>query len=350
MEFNKIDNETAEHVIDLIDTLINTPVFSSTASKKNMSKPNLNYDTNQSVKIIEHQKRNNVELIRTKFNKNHFPQFISESDDEPILDLDKYTIDVDSDKILPIGFNKQNTFDDKKIIYETENIIKQNSPKKIIHNSKQQSNIESSNIDQSDYELIESYGNQVNPARDALNPLTNHEKQQKISPKIKNKRAKINKYKHQIKQKIKEVIPTVEPTKKIKKLNIKPLDMNADTDYLVDQHIIINENIIEKISSENIIKELPTPIDAIYLPENPNTVSIADTISDDKYDILIGMINYLVIIIDFLNKLIYQILDLAHEKIISNENNFELIRFYYNMLFDNKTNDEPLAIGKVERQ
>ena len=40
MELNKLDNETADHVIDLINTLINTPIISAATNFRLISDDN----------------------------------------------------------------------------------------------------------------------------------------------------------------------------------------------------------------------------------------------------------------------------------------------------------------------
>ena len=71
-------------------------------------------------------------------------------------------------------------------------------------------------------------------------------------------------------------------------------------------------------------------------------------IKDHKHDIIIDLINYLIIIIDFMNRLIYQTFNLIQDKIIGNGNNlFNDVKSYYDALiifFIKKVSDKTIDI------
>jgi hypothetical protein len=74
-------------------------------------------------------------------------------------------------------------------------------------------------------------------------------------------------------------------------------------------------------------------------------------ISENKYEIMIDFLNYLVLIIDFLNKLIYKSFIILQEKILGNNNNFvNFIEDHYNDVTNkivNKVSER--TIDKLEK-
>jgi hypothetical protein len=328
MELNKINNETADHVIDLIDTLINTPVYSSRSVAKN-NIVDLRVD-NQSKKIVDLQRKNCVELIRSKQKNKYFQKLISEeSEDEPLIDFDNFILCTDNDKILPIGFENKKDVDrqcevgkstsqlaestcrmDRPPAESTCRVDRQfESDVPIEINTKQKRDTLSTDAFQSDYELIESYGDPALP-----------------TSKIRTKNtSKTQKKKHRTKKHChKEIFAEEIPINVIKSKSKSKSRSKS------------------KSNSKSKSKPKPTAGPQISVPipvpKQPLDNQIKNMVIDptqefdqnNKYDILIDMINYLVAIIDFFNKLIYRTYNLFQEKIIDNRNNFYCyLKCYY---------------------
>jgi len=186
-----MDNETADHVIDLINTLLNTPITLSFGNNKySPENKNGEHDTieNEFLNVtpvvliktnssdpteVSHQKPNNIYI------EHNIPE--EESDDQPLLDNYKpeNTTPNNSDEILPIGINNSNNqkyINEKKSLqskkYTKKLILVDDAYKKIennflknktakknfpIHNEFVNSE-NSDNINNLDYNFIESYG------------------------------------------------------------------------------------------------------------------------------------------------------------------------------------------------
>ncbi|XWV24837.1 putative ORFan [Tupanvirus deep ocean] len=447
MELNKIDNETADHVIDLIDTLINTPVLATnpqnqmntiTVQKIQNSVPiELEISGTQTKKIMDIQRNNNVNLVTTKpkniyIQKKFFPE---ESEDEPILDImDNKLIDPNSDRILPLNFDRKKKYTsgisvvpklgtppklsyadefedsyskkqskmDQDIQKVVDNWTKNDNTKN--HMKNPNTNIISTEVGM-EYEFIESYGDD-NMTEIANKKLKTKKEKQKSNSKT-NRKTKNNESKNNHnspKQKINTKKFTSktnndnnnikkETQTKIKKIYAKPLDMNADSDFSEnsdkinvctkkenhdkenhdkENHLVQNnpENRPSpKKSDQKII--LPKPVmteketlqDVQIIAKELSKNMVIDVkenleqtqqfIQNNKYEILVDLINYAIVIIDFLNKLIYQAFNLIQEKIIGNKDNFfSMLKTYYDILFDffvKKISDKTLdTIGKIE--
>ncbi|XWV26084.1 putative orfan [Tupanvirus soda lake] len=440
MELNKIDNETADHVIDLIDTLINTPVLSSNPLNQFTTVPISKTQTTipiefeisgiQTKKIMDIQKNNNVNLITSKpkniyIHKKFDPE---ESEDEPILDImnDKL-IDPISDKILPLNFDrrKKNSLGvsivpkleiSSKISYadEIENQYSKKQTKmdddiqKVVDNWTKKENkkihkeLPNTNITSTEvgipYEFIESYGDDNMSEKPNNKSKTKLEKQKftpKINKKTKNNDSKTNR--ESTKQKIKSsknisktnknIHVKKEVQSKIKRIYAKPLDMNADSDCSENMEKVIVPTKKEKYDNmkgqvvqnnpekspkksdqkighqEPVMTEKESLEDVQIIAKELSKNMVIDVkenlehtqqyIQNNKYEILVDLINYMIVIIDFLNKLIYQAFYLIQEKIIGNKDNFFItLKSYYDILFDffvKKVSDKTLdTIGKME--
>ena len=462
MDLKKIDNETADHVIDLIDTLINTPIKSMKTSQINIqannddnnnnnnndNKKNQHFPVNQNEAINKDNNKNIIEPVKNipnkiniqtnngknkadlmrnipnkiniqannrkndsifiiekpteiqtsdkqtnlNFNKNmqnkiHMKKnLISDSsDDKPIIigDLSKHEQIYISDKFIPIGFddntteidnymvnfrnrknnfiesygdennnnnnNNNNNIDDTKHISDniTEKNISGNITDKNVQNTKKKNKSKTNRkkkiepdskidsiIDESKKYNKKSKNKEIQP----INQKSSKKKISQRNTKVKESPIqykyydKYNKYDEHNKELNKQ---SNKRSIDMNKINIenKPLD---DRRFDIDE-LDIKSGGIHKVDLasdiQNITKELP---ENMIFDVKQNLEQVQKYIQNNKYDILANIINYLIIIIDVFNKIIYQVLNLVQQKIIGNENNFfnNFKSYHNNVIFN----------------
>jgi hypothetical protein len=368
MELNKLDNETANYVIDLIDTLINTPILPSEPSSY----------------LKKNQKSNNIRFIKPKINNN-------EESDDNILNINELHPSniIDDDKILPMEYNKNNNLsksfypqielngkiayandDDNDDLYESELFDKQNkltknkthserknqisystvnnneyqfkystlnenlyeselsskenklieSKKKINSNKKKYRikkpiTLSDDNIINSSYQLIESYGDR-NPD---YNKNVDYDDK---DPDYDDKKNKINTVKenyHHIKHIFVPKTKTLPLPKK--KNNFKRKKIFYEPVISSDDKCDLNE--LSKLTERRrrITEDIAPTNDNIF--ENtvdifkPNIELEQEHDENNRYNTVINIIDYLIIIIDFLNKVLYGVFYFIQENLFS---------------------------------
>lgn len=367
---NKV-KDNADNVLELIDALIKAP-FSDYATKNNFA-PNTassSHAANLPKKIPSSLNQNlkYCTFSPTEFTTENFlninngsvvkkldkSKFIDESEDQNYMKLYNESLTSEDKPITQIKYNypiqvtDSNSVTDynmqvndsikpilKKNIKKRHNklsanqLAKQpakqpaNQPDKkskqieeIVHNNTNNLEKDFSN------DFIEMYGGE--------NTVENIPFNTKPDTQVKKNKTKLEKQKDiekiiEFNQNLRE---KWEQTKKIYKEN-EILKNKVESTVPDPTHKLIN-------ISENITKIINNlPIDKLDKLQKSKNITQADI--EEKYEILVNLINYLIIMIDFLNKLIESTFKIFHQKIIVNTTGNSLIiniKNYYETLID----------------
>jgi hypothetical protein len=316
MESNKLynksnkNNKAADQVIDLIDTLMNTPVD----KQKVPLKKQLNSSKNK-------PEENNIVMRQISIRNNSTESFDGNSNTDHFSPIHLYR-----------NSNK-NTNNDTKFPSDTENMNDTesvNSYQNDISENLSSKRIEEEGIEQmTDDDFIEVYGDIENPPEKNKNvskpKSTNNSRKMPVNIKQDNNKTNfIDRFASK---------RTLNTNQQISNTNQQISNTN--------QRVIDNEQYLDDV--QTITKELSVNM---INDVKENIEQTQQYLKDNKYELIINFINYLIMIIDFLNRLIYKIFIFVQEKIMGKDNNFSnVIKFYFDLVIDfivKKTSDRTI--------
>ena len=294
MESISIDNETADNVIDLIDTIINTPMtLTSELPKKYLKSIDLVVAEHQSKKFEEMQ-RKGINLL-AMYPAAMDPTTEQESSNCPSSES--------SDRIKPLGLHTKNItqpyqkpdsvqYTESTECIESSTINSEISSDDQVQETSEQSAFSTFSTTKNE-KFIESYGDE-NMTETIIESKIKLPKENDIIIQTKdNDNASLQK---------------------------KPID----PDYLAD---------IERITKE-LSKNIKNDI-------KENFKQTQQHVKNNDNDIVVDIINYLIMSIDFSNKLIYQIFIFLQKKIMGRGDNlFSIIKIFYDGIIN-------FLVGKI---
>lgn len=335
MDLNEIDNEAADHVIDLIDTLINTPVLvpesgNQDTTEKDHSmfqknKFNVDYQIAdaQNQKIITFQKGNNINLVRN-VPESYAPSPIRSETENPLIldDYSKYVKHNKDDLIMPLNKNHQISTDQNKELQNDELLT--DSHEKMNDASTEKYNVLTDNYHRRNDVTSEKYHSELvtngTPSHDQINMEILHtDDGSQFSD-----QDLIETYGDNVEEKTPKNITPIDTEKEERPVqnNVSSFTRTSLKNDKGKFHSLDNIQKITKELSKNMVLDVKQNLEQTH-----------QYIKNNKYELMIDFINYVIIVIDFLNKIIHDVFLFMQNKILGKQNNFfDTVSKIYNLL------------------
>ena len=289
MEQKHIDH-TANHVIDLIDTIINAPLMIDKPIPNNIE---VFVGDKKEQQIIEKKKSADKDILPKKEIPNtKIPDNSKEQNEKP-----NYPINNSKKKI-------------KHHIHETEDVVPNIEDCVFIEHYNDPSH--DSDSEESEKNSKIEYISETNSQEKEIEDFTSSEES------IVTTDIETSDFIESVEEQIRSLKNKCDKKNSSKKVSKTPPLENDSENYLKDI-----KNITKELS-KNMVNDV-----------KDNIIQTQQYLQDNRYELLVDFLNYAVLMIDFINRIIYQGFILLQEKIMGKGNNFvTFFSGYYDMFVD----------------